>query len=59
MWVIVSFTCTLIVWYGFRMVGFGRGDIPQATISLTVGVIAGSIVTVLLRRRRSGRGGRR
>lgn len=56
MWVIVSFTCTLIVWYGFRMAGFGRGDVPQATISLTVGLIAGTIVTVLLRRRRSGRG---
>lgn len=57
MWVIITFSCTLIMWFSFRMLGFGRGDVPQATISLTAGIIVGTIVTVLLRRSR--RGGRR
>ncbi|NUL45990.1 hypothetical protein F7P69_12415 [Cellulosimicrobium funkei] len=49
--VIVWLTCALIMWYGTRLLGFERGDLGPAVVSLVASLAAAIAVTVWATRR--------
>lgn len=50
--VLVWATTALIMWYGSRLLGFGRGDIGAAVVSFVVSLIAAIVITAWARNRR-------
>lgn len=49
--VIVWLTCAVIMWFGTRMLGFERGDLGAAVVSLVVSLAGAIAVTVWATRR--------
>ncbi|MFB9071972.1 hypothetical protein ACFFX0_12455 [Citricoccus parietis] len=49
--VIVWLTCAVIMWFGTRMLGFERGDLGAAVVSLIASLAAAVAVTVWATRR--------
>lgn len=49
--VIVWLTCAVIMWFGTRMLGFERGDLGAAVVSLIASLAAAVTVTVWATRR--------
>lgn len=49
--VLVWLTMALILWFGTRMLGFERGDVGVAVVSLLVSLAAAVGLTAWLRRR--------
>ncbi|MDI3330721.1 MAG: hypothetical protein QJR09_08295 [Micrococcus sp.] len=50
--VLVWVTTALIMWFGSRLLGFERGDIGAAVVSLVVSLAAAIAITAWARRRR-------
>jgi hypothetical protein len=50
--VLVWATTALIMWFGSRLLGFERGDIGAAVVSLVVSLAAAIAITAWARRRR-------
>lgn len=50
--VLVWLTTALIMWFGTRLLGFERGDVGAAVVSLVLSLAAAIGITVWARRRR-------